>query len=212
MSMTEQLKAYADASAKKIPAEIQTIMQGAINELESSDLLSKALKTGDQLPEITLPNSKGKSISLDSKLASGKKLVIAFYRGGWCPYCNIELKALQEALPKIKAAGAELIAITPESPDNSLSTIEKNNLDFEVLTDKDNKLAYSLNLAYQIPAELDVIYKNFGIDLENSQENADHTLPIAATYVIDTDGKVRYHFLKEDYKLRADTAEILAVL
>jgi len=73
-------------------------------------------------------------------------------------------------------------------------------------------LAYSLNLAYQIPAELDVIYKNFGIDLENSQENADHTLPIAATYVIDTDGKVRYHFLKEDYKLRADTAEILAVL
>ena len=212
MSLTEQLKAYADQSAEKIPANIQLVMQSAINELENSDLLVKALKTGDLLPEITLPNIKEEHVSLNSKLASGKKLVISFYRGGWCPYCNIELRALQNILPEIKEKGAELIAITPESPDNSLSTIEKNNLDFEVLTDEDNKLAYSLNLAYQIPEELNTIYKSFGINLEDSQGNADHTLPIAATYVVDTDGKVIYHFLNEDYKLRADVDEILKVL
>jgi len=212
MSLTQQLKAYADASAEKIPVDIQKVMSSAINELEESDLLSKALKTGDILPEITLPNTKEETVSLQSKLASGKKLVIAFYRGGWCPYCNIELKALQDILPEIKKLDAELIAITPESPDNSLTTIEKNNLDFEVLTDKDNKLAYSLNLAYQIPSELDEIYKGFGINLNESQGNSDRTLPIAATYVVDVDGKVLYHFLKEDYKLRADLSEIISVL
>lgn len=212
MSLTEQLQAIAEASSKKIPANIKAVMEKSITELENSNLLDKALKTGDSLPNITLPNAQGNPISLQEKLKNGKKLVIAFYRGGWCPYCNLELKALQNILPKIEALGAELIAITPESPDNSLSTAQKNELSFEVLTDKNNELANSLHLAYQIPEELNTIYKGFGIDLEQSQGNADHTLPIAATYVIDTNGEVTYHFLKEDYKLRADTSEILEAL
>lgn len=212
MSLTAQLEAVAEASSQKIPAEIQAVMQKAIDELENSNLLEKALKTGDTLPTITLPNAKGAEVSLQEKLNNGKKLVIAFYRGGWCPYCNVELKALQNILPQIEAAGAELIAITPESPDNSLSTAEKNELTFEVLTDKNNQLANSLHLAYQLPEELNTIYKSFGIDLEQSQGNSDATLPIAATYVIDTNGKVTYHFLKEDYKLRADTNAIIEAL
>ncbi len=212
MSLTEQLKAVADEMSSKIPAEAQVVMEAAINDLKNSNLLDKALKTGGTLPSISLPNAKGETISLQSKLEAGKKLVIAFYRGGWCPYCNVELQALQKILPEIEAKGAELIAITPESPDNSLSTTEKNELTFEVLTDKDNKLAYSLNLAYQLPEELDKIYKDFGLDLEASQGNKDRTLPIAATYVVDASGKVTYHFLKEDYKLRADTSEILSAL
>ncbi len=212
MSLTAQLQAVADASSKQIPADIQVVMQKAIDELKGSNLLAKALKTGDAIPEISLPNAKGEIVSLQDKLNAGKKLVIAFYRGGWCPYCNVELKALQGILPEIEAAGAELIAITPEAPDNSLSTSEKNELTFEVLTDKDNKLANSLNLAYQLPEELNTIYKSFGIDLDKSQENNDRTLPIAATYVVDSNGKVTYHFLEEDYKLRADTSEILKAL
>jgi len=212
MSLTAQLQAIAEASSKKIPVEIQAVMQKAIDELENSDLLEKALKTGDTLPTIKLPNVQGVLVSLQEKLKNGKKLVVTFYRGGWCPYCNIELKALQSILPEIEKAGAELIAITPESPDNSLSTAEKNKLSFEVLTDKNNELAHSLHLAYQIPEALNTIYKGFGIDLEQSQGNTNHTLPIAATYVIDTNGKVTYHFLKEDYKLRADTTEILNAL
>ncbi len=209
MSLTTQLKELADQMATKIPVEAQAVMENAINDLKNSNLIDKALKTGDVLPNIVLPNVKGEAISLQSKLKSGKKLVIAFYRGGWCPYCNVELVALQKILPEIQAKGAELIAITPESPDNSLSTTEKNELTFEVLTDKDNKIANSLNLAYQLPEELNVLYKNFGIDLKESQGNTEKTLPIAATYVVEASGKVTYHFLKEDYKLRADTSDIL---
>uniref|UniRef100_UPI004047F839 peroxiredoxin-like family protein n=1 Tax=Flavobacterium sp. TaxID=239 RepID=UPI004047F839 len=144
------------------------------------------------------------TISVQEKLKTGK-VILAFYRGGWCPYCNLELKALQEILPQIEEKGATLIAIRPETPDNSLSTTEKNALTFEVVTDKDNKIASAFNLTYKLPKELVDIYLNFGINLEKSNENISNELPIAATYIIDTDGA-------EYYKLRADTAEILAAL
>ncbi|WP_445722458.1 peroxiredoxin-like family protein [Flavobacterium sp.] len=211
MNLTEELKKHADQSAAKIPLEIQNVMKKAIKDLEESGLVANALKKGDTIPEITAPNATGKTISVQEKLKTGK-VILAFYRGGWCPYCNLELKALQEILPQIEEKGATLIAITPETPDNSLSTTEKNALTFEVVTDKDNKIASAFNLTYKLPKELVDIYLNFGINLEKSNENISNELPIAATYIIDTDGAIVYDFIKEDYKLRADTAEILAAL
>ena len=211
MSLTEQLKAYADQSAQKIPAEAQVLMKKAIDDLSDSDILNNAYKTGDQLPDISLPNAKGDTIHLKEELKKGT-LVIAFYRGGWCPYCNIELKALQNALPEIQTKGAQLIAITPETPDNSLSTQEKNELTFEVLTDRNNEVARSLGLVYQLPDELNELYLNFGINLDKSQGNDKQELPIAATYVVNQNGEITYHFLQEDYKLRADPKNIIAAL
>lgn len=211
MNLTEELKKHADQSAAKIPLEIQNVMKKAIKDLEESGLVANALKKGDTIPEITAPNATGKTISVQEKLKTGK-VILAFYRGGWCPYCNLELKALQEILPQIEEKGATLIAITPETPDNSLSTTEKNALTFEVVTDKDNKIASAFNLTYKLPKELVEIYLTFGINLEKSNESISNELPIAATYIIDTDGIIVYDFIKEDYKLRADTAEILAAL
>ena len=211
MSLTQLLKEHADESAAKFPNAIKQIMRNAIDELSESQLISKALKTGDQFPSFILPNAKGVEVDSQTVLDYGP-LVIAFYRGGWCPYCNIELKALQSALPEFKAKGAQLLAISPESPDNSLSTVEKNNLEFEVLTDNNNQFAKSINLVYQLPQELVSLYKKFGIDLEDSQDNSSNELPISATYVIDTSGKIIYDFIEEDYKLRADPNEILNVL
>lgn len=211
MNLTEELKKHADQSAAKIPLEIQNVMKKAIKDLEESGLVANALKKGDTIPEITAPNATGKTISVQEKLKTGK-VILAFYRGGWCPYCNLELKALQEILPQIEENGATLIAITPETPDNSLSTTEKNALTFEVVTDKDNKIASAFNLTYKLPKELADIYLTFGINLEKRNENISNELPIAATYIIDTDGAIVYDFIKEDYKLRADTAEILATL
>ncbi|CAM3877405.1 MULTISPECIES: peroxiredoxin-like family protein [Flavobacterium] len=211
MNLTEELKKHADQSAAKIPLEIQNVMKKAIKDLEESGLVANALKKGDTIPEITAPNATGKTISVQEKLKTGK-VILTFYRGGWCPYCNLELKALQEILPQIEEKGATLIAITPEKPDNSLSTTEKNALTFEVVTDKDNKIASAFNLTYKLPKELVDIYLTFGINLEKSNENISNELPIAATYIIDTDGAIVYDFIKEDYKLRADTAEILAAL
>lgn len=211
MNLTDELKKYADQSAAKIPAEILAIMKNAIQELESSNLVNQALKTGDKIPTIELPNATGKIISIQEQIKKGK-VIIAFYRGGWCPYCNLELKALQEILPQIKEKGASLIAITPETPDNSLNTIEKNNLEFEVLTDKDNKTASKFNLTYKLPKELLDIYLNFGINLEKSNNNQLGELPIAATYVVDTKGTIIFDYIKEDYKLRASTEAIIASL
>ena len=211
MSLTQLLKEHAEESAAKYPEEVKAIMQNAIDDLEVSSLTTNALKTGDIFPSFNLPNAKGEVISSLSLLDKGP-LVIAFYRGGWCPYCNIELKALQNALPQIKEKGAQLIAISPESPDNSLSTKEKNELNFEVLTDKDNSFARDLSLVYKLPDSLIALYNKFGLSLDESQGNSNSELPIAATYVIDTNGKIMYHFLKEDYKLRADPSAILEVL
>ncbi len=212
MSLTQHLRDYADQSALKIPKDKLELMLAAINELEESQLEKSSLNKGKQIPDIILPNATKKQVSVNKILASGKKVILAFYRGGWCPYCNLELKALQEFLPDFEANNAILIAITPEIPDNSLSTIEKNKLTFEVLTDQNNELAKKFNLVYQIPKELNDIYLSFGIDLEKSQDNKERKLPIAATYVVDTSGKIIYDFVKADYKKRADPKDILKAL
>ena len=212
MTLTEQLKKLADNSSKRHPGKAQELMKNAIDELKNTSIIEQAFKTGDALPQIELPNASGTLVNVNDLLNQGKKVVIAFYRGGWCPYCNLELRALQQFLPQIQEKGAELIAISPESPDNSLSTTEKNELSFQDLSDENNKAAQSLNLVYQIPEYLDNLYKTFGINLEASQGNEDRELPIAATYVVDTNGIIRYHFLEEDYKLRADPQDILKAL
>lgn len=211
MKLTASLKELADNSIKRHPGPAQDIMRKAIEDLEATVILKHAVKTGDKFPDFTLPNAQGKTITLSEQLQKGK-VVITFYRGGWCPYCNLELKAFQEVLPQIKEKGATLIAITPETPDNSLSTKEKNELDFEVLTSENNELARSLNLVFKLPEALAELYGKFGIDLLESQGNDANELPIAATYIIDQNGEVSYDFLSEDYKLRADPEVIVAAL
>ncbi|MEM6718859.1 MAG: peroxiredoxin-like family protein [Bacteroidota bacterium] len=211
MSLTIELQKYANASAQKIPQEAQATMRQAIDDLVASDMLSKAFKTGDKLPEIRLSNAIGNIVNVHDILKQNK-VIIAFYRGNWCPYCNIQLRALQQAIPEFEAKEAKLVVIGPEAPDNSLTTKEKHELTFEVLSDIDNKVARSLNLVYQLPEDLQKLYKQFGIDLDTNQGNENQELPIAATYVVAQDGTISYHFLEEDYKLRADPQEILAAL
>ncbi len=211
MTLTEKLKALADGSVKRHPGEAQNIMRKAINDLKATSIIENAFKTGHTLPEIVLPNAKGELINLN-EMISKNRVVLTFYRGGWCPYCNLELKALQEVLPQIEAKGAKLVAITPEMPDHSLTTKEKNELSFEVLSDKNNSVAKKMNLAYKLPNELVALYKTFNINLETSNGNLDNELPIAATYIIEKNGSISYHFLKENYKLRADPETILSAL
>lgn len=211
MSLTEQLKERADQSVNKYPETIHKIMNNGIANLKDSQLASKALKTGDKIPKILLPNAAGVNISIQELLVN-KKVVLSFYRGGWCPYCNLELKALQQYQNEFEELGATLVAISPETPDNSLTTSEKNNLSFQVLSDIDNKIAEEFNLAFTLPKDLIEVYKGFGIDLIKSNGNEDHQLPISATYIINQDGTIIYDFIKEDYKERADPKEIFNLL
>ncbi|WP_109301133.1 peroxiredoxin-like family protein [Aquimarina sp. AU474] len=211
MSLTQDLKTRADQSAQKYPENIHNIMNNGIQSLRDSKLVSKALKKGDKIPEIKLPNAANRAISVQELLLE-KKVVLSFYRGGWCPYCNLELKALQQALPDFEKHNATLVAISPETPDNSLSTSEKNNLSFEVLSDIDNKTAKDFNLAFTLPEDLIQVYNGFGIDLEKSNGNSNQQLPISATYIIDQDGTIIYDFISEDYKERADPEKIIKAL
>lgn len=212
MTLTEQLKELADGSVRRHPGIAQEIMKKAIDELVASSMIEKAFKTGDKIPEIILSNAFGELVDVNDVLSKNEKVVIAFYRGSWCPYCNLELKALQNIIPQIEEKGAKLIAISPETPDNSLTTVEKNALNFEVLSDIDNQVANQMNLVFQLPKELQELYKKFGINLDSNQGNVNQELPIAATYVVGKNGVILYHFLEEDYKLRADPKDILKAL
>lgn len=211
MSLTAQLKELADGSLKRHPAEAQEIMRNAIEELEGTSILDQSFKKGHQIPDISLPNAKGELIHLKNILKE-QKVVLAFYRGGWCPYCNLELKALQQFLPEISAKGARLVAISPQTPNETLTTAEKNSLNYEVLSDANNTVARAMGLVYKLPDSLIALYQKFGIDLNRSNGTTAWELPIAATYIIEQNGTISYHFLEEDYKLRADPKAILAQL
>ena len=211
MSLTQDLADLAAQNAQKIPAEAQAVMARAGDDLAQLGLEDNSLKTGDRLPEFTLKNAVGKSVKSIDLLAKGP-VVLAFYRGGWCPYCNLELRALQAALPDIQAAGAQLVAIAPETPDNSLTTQEKNDLSFEVLSDIGNQVARELGLVFTVPEYLRPIYEKFGIDIVAHNGDENFELPVPATYIVTPQGEIVHHFVNIDYRQREDPERILAVL
>jgi peroxiredoxin len=210
MSLTEQLSEKRNNSAKVIPKEKRTIMLQSTTSLKLKKLSNKALTKGQMLPTFSLKNIEGNIVLLEN--FQSQFLVISFYRGGWCPYCNLELKALQAILPELTELNGALIAITPETPDNSLTTSEKNELTFAVLSDVDNTYAKSLGLVFQLPDDLQRVYKESGIQLDKQNGNNDFELPMPATYIINKDREVIYSFVPEDYSERLDPETILEII
>jgi peroxiredoxin len=153
MSLKEQLAEYRVGWYQRVPTERQAIMQRHIDELRRGTIPRTMLKVGDHAPAIVLENAKGAIVDVGALLKKGP-VIVTFYRGGWCPYCNLELKAYQQILPEIAAAGASLVAISPEKPDNTLSTAEKNALSFEVLSDVGQKVGRAFGLVYEFTEEL----------------------------------------------------------
>jgi peroxiredoxin len=211
MTLTQELKVRIEASKKKIPAETHEIMNKGIQQLTEQGLAKNALQVGDKMIDFTLQNATNEPVSLSNQLKNGK-VIISFYRGGWCPYCNMELKALQDILPELDKINVSLLAISPETPDNSLTTSEKNKLSFEVLSDIDNELAKKIGLVFQMPEELREIYQTFNIDVAKHNGNEDFELPLSATYLVNQKGVIEYAFISEDYKERAEPNDILDLL
>jgi peroxiredoxin len=210
MSLKEQLAEYRAGWFKRVPAERQAVMERHINELRSA-LAKTALKAGDRAPPVVLTNAKGSVVDIKSLLSRGP-LIVTFYRGGWCPYCNLELRAFQQILPEIKAAGASLVAISPEKPDDTLTTAEKNALDFEVLSDVGQKVGRAFGLVYTFSEELKWAYREFGLDIPGKNGFDEWALPISATYVIGRDGLITYAYTDADYRDRAEPAEVVKIL
>ena len=210
MSLQEQLKAKYEEIKKNAPNEV-AIFDADTESFISSGDAPQGLQVGDQLASFELPNQLGQTISLD-ELQGDSNIVISFYRGGWCPYCNIELCVLQQALPEFKSHGARLIAISPQLPDESMSTAEKNELSFPVLSDAGNKVAREFGLVFTLSERLRPLYESFNIDLPATNGDKSFELPIPATFIIDSDGVVKGAFVNADYKQRMDLSDIINVL
>lgn len=211
MSLTDILTEVSAQSAKRIPPEARAIMQQASADYAAHGVGANALKVGDTLPDAAFTNARGERVNLSS-LLSGGPVILNFYRGGWCPYCNFELKAYQELLPDIKALGATLVAVTPEKPDNSLTTMEKNALSFPVLTDEGNAFAKALGLVFELTGNMKALYEGFGLNLAEMNAASGWTLAIPAVYVAGADGRILFADVDLDYRRRAEPGDVLAAL
>ncbi|WP_166376164.1 peroxiredoxin-like family protein [Pseudoalteromonas sp. Z9A4] len=211
MSLKAQIDAYNVQKDAKLPADVLALMNTKNEELIAQHIKDNALQIGQKVENFSLANHKGENIDLADLLKKGP-VIISFYRGGWCPYCNLELKALNDYLPQFKTQSAQLVAISPQLPDETLSTAQKNALEFDVLSDVSNKVAEQFGLLFTLDERIQALYTQFGIDFEHYYGDKSFKLPLPATYVINQKGVITYAFLNEDYTLRAEPIDIIAAL
>lgn len=211
MSLTSELAAFRGAFMGAAPVEVRDAMARADLELAASGITERALKAGDLAPDFALSGVDGRTIRLSALLRDGP-VVVSFYRGGWCPYCNLELRALQSVRLQVQALGAQLVAISPQTPDESLSTAEKNALAFPVLSDVGSHAARSFGIAFDLADELRPIYARFGHALPDRNGDDSWVLPIPATYVIAKGGRIVLAYVDTDYRNRLDPTEVVQAL
>lgn len=211
MTLKQDIENFKEQMAGKMPEETMKLFMEATKKLMASGIAEKALKNGDTIPEFTLQSTKGEQISSKQLLETGP-LVINFMRGSWCPFCNLELVALEKTYKKIKELGANLIAIAPSLPEKLAISEEKQPFSFSLLSDLNNKIAKQFGLVFSLSEEIRPVYKEMGIDLPDHNGDDSYELPIPATYVIDKTGKIVYSFVDVDYTNRAEPEEIVKVL
>lgn len=197
--------------AARAPEHIAMRISAAVDEIAASGT-ARGLMVGDRAPNFDLPNALGQRVELSRRLESGP-VVLSFYRGEWCPYCNVSIRALQAALARFSSHAASVIAVSPQSPDHSLSMAEKNALAFDVLSDVDQAVIRSYRLLYTIPADMRELYLNeFHNDLARQTADGSWNLPVPATFVIDQAGIIRARHVSADYRTRMDPDEIETAL
>lgn len=170
------------------------------------------LTKGDTAPAFTAKDNTGKSIDLKTLLKSHKSVVLFFYRGEWCPYCNKHIQQLQDSLQLLSAKGAYVIAVTPETNEGINKTIRKTHASFSIIQDKGYQIMKDYSVNYVLDDATVAKYKTYGLDLNKSNGNADHVLPVPATYIINQSGKIAFVHFNKDYTKRASVNDMLQVL
>jgi len=204
-----QLKA---AAAERLPADVVKVFDRSIEDFLGQGIPAEAVKAGDRLEPFTLADATGTPVSLD-QIVEGGLAVIVFYRGGWCPYCNLALRTYQrELLPELHAFGARLVAISPQSPDQSLSTAEKAELAFTVLSDPGSRVAQSIGIAFQQADDVLAAQRQLGLDLTQVNAEGATQLPRPTVLIVDQNRTVRFADVQPDYTARTEVADILAAL
>lgn len=211
MNLKEQLKAKRmelESGRDKTQTEV---MRHATEQLIREGIGNSALEVSDEIPSFGLPNVRGQLVEIKDLLKNGP-IILTFYRGSWCPYCNLELRAYQQNIEEIKALGAQVIAISPELPDSSLSNAEKLALEFEVLSDFGNVVARNFGLVFKMSEEWIDVFQQ--LDSDFTAHNGDDTweLPVPATYVVSSDSKIVFSYVNANYLERADPQQVVAAL
>ncbi|MFI4875198.1 MAG: peroxiredoxin-like family protein [Blastopirellula sp. JB062] len=207
-TLQQQLQQKAADASKRYPAEMLKIMADAVESVRETGIEKSAKQVGDSAIDAELSGWDGKKVRLSEQWSKGP-LVLMWYRGGWCPYCNLQLQAMQKELKTLEGAGAQLIVLTPELPEKAKETAAANQLSFVALHDKNSALARKYGLLFDLPETIAPLYRD-RLKLAEVNGSDEMALPLSATYVIDADGKIRYAYLNADYKARAEPAEVVA--
>lgn len=195
--------------AKMAPEDLAVMKQSA--ESLASQLPAPGLRPGETAPDFTLPDAAGRNVTLSALLKEGP-VVLVFYRGAWCPFCNMHLHVLNESLPEFRRLGAQLVAISPQKPDKSAEQLKKKGYPFTVLSDLDSSVMKAYRLYYELDPELVKVYKKFGLDMEDYNGPGRNVLPVPGTFVIDRTGIVRARHADTDYTKRMEPADIVKAL
>lgn len=209
--LSEELEARRDASAERTSDARAAVMARSLRILEDSGIVEHALGVGELAPDFVLPDATGREVGLSDMLNAGP-VVVSFYRGAWCPYCNIELRALQGALAGFRDVGATLVAISPNLPDGSMTVVERHELGYPVLSDVGNHVANEFGLVFRFQDDLVAEYRDMGIDVGSSNGRTEWEIPLPATYVIGQDRTIVFTFVDADYRKRAEPVEVIAAI
>ena len=206
MSLNEEIQQLLNSYS--LPAEVGRQMGDAMARLDANRV-APGLEVGENAPDFRLPNAAGQEVSLEDRLSQGA-VVLTFYRGAWCPICNLQLLALQRALPGIHSLGASVIAV---APDDSEPTPDNTQLDFDLLTDVDQSVIGAYRLHYRVPDEVRWIYTGvFDTDVSDFNADGSWNLPVPATFIVDREGIVRNRHVTADYLRRMEPDEVVAAL
>jgi peroxiredoxin len=210
-SLQDLLDGYAATMARHESPMVIATLRAELKKLADSGIARRALGVGAKAPDFSLPDARGGTVSLTSLIAKGPA-VVTFYRGSWCPFCDLQLRSYESVLPQIRRLGAELVAISPQTEDYALSDIEKKQLSFAVLSDAHNRVARKYGLVFVLSDALKELQKGFGNPIPKFNGDDSWELPIPGTFVLDRGGVVRLAHVEPDYMRRLEPASILLAL
>lgn len=210
-SMQKEFEKTKQLIASQIPKETRDLFQKGIDQVAQQFNSKDYLTTGDSIPMFSLPNAFGKTVNISEKI-NNKFLILVWYMGDWCIYCNLYLKELQKRLLDFEQVNAEVIAISTQLPDKAQLMVNNNQLAFEVLSDVNGAVAEKFGILYQLPAEVREKYTQDLYNELDSYGNTDGTMPISATYVVNQEGKIIYHYIEADYTKRAEPDAIISAI
>jgi peroxiredoxin len=207
-SLSARIASFQEQLAQNLPAPVLQQLIGEIEAMTRQGVGAGAIREGSRAPGFSSLTVEGKRFDLHEALATGP-VVLTFFRGAWCPYCDLTLRAYQEVLASVQSLRATLVAVSPQSIEQTLAQIQKSALAFPVIADADNAIARSYGLVYRVSSAMESLLRGFGVELPIVNAVDSWELPVPATYVIDTSGTVRYAFVDADYRKRLEPLELL---